>query len=220
MMAQTITPARGPMQAEPIWHVEPSGLRRSEGYRLRDMTQIEVINAQARLRHTTRHAKLAPEDRPVFVQPFTQGQVYTARAYRDLVEWREGSAMRGTDLLGSRGGNGGGSGLFIDSYIEKGKQLELMQSRIGDVVVMNIHRNKDRGNARKVITAQAVVDAVVLGGRELSVVLVRHGWAASTLHLKALRLGLGAALDRMVGPSSTGIQAWQDADVQCQQKGY
>lgn len=203
MMAGTLAPARGPMQAEPIWQVEPSGVRRSEGYRWRDMTQIEVMNAQALKRHATRHAALAPEDRPSFVAPFSQGQVNTARAYRDLVEWREGAAVRGTDLLGA-GGGGGGSGLFIDSYIEKGELLGLLQARIGDVVVMGIRRHMDRGNTRKTITARAVVDAVVLFGMDLTGVLVRNGWPSKGLNRNALRDGLGAALDRMSGPVGVG----------------
>ena len=128
--------ARGPLQVEPIWQTDASGDRRPDGYRLRDMTQVEVMNAQAKLRHAARHAPLSPEDRPAFVAPFTVGQVNMARAYRDLVEWREGSMMRGADLGGSGGGAGGGAGLFIDSYIERGRLLQELQSRIGEVVVL------------------------------------------------------------------------------------
>lgn len=203
-------------QVEPVWGVEPSGLRRSEGQRLRDMISLEVMVAQAKLRHDARHASKAPEDRPTFVAPFTPSQISVARSYRDLVEWREGSAMRGTNLLGA--GGGGGSGEFIDSYIENGRWLEILRERVGGVVVMDIRRNMDRGNARRTIIARAALDMVVLAGLDLSGVLMRHGWTADGKNRKALRGGLCAALDRMAGPVCGRTQVWQDAAV-CAQSG-
>lgn len=218
MNADTIRPARGPMQAEPIWLVEISGQRKSGGYRLRDMTQVEVMVAQAKMRHEARHGAKPEGERPAFVAPFTPSQISVARSYRDLVEWREGSPMRGANLLGT--GGGGGSGEFIDSYIANGDWLAELHKRIGDVVVMDIRRHMDRGNARRPITARVAIDTVVLGGAVLSAVLSANGWTASTLHLKALRHGLCAALDRMAGPIHTGVQVWQDEAVCAQQKGY
>lgn len=223
--AQTLSPcaapaadlplAAGPMQAEPIWLVEPSGQRRFAGRRLRDMISLEVMVVQARQRHDARHAAKPIEDRPAFVPPFTPSQISVARAYRDLVEWREGSPMRGSDLTGGQSG-GGGAGLFIDSYIANGAWIETLRERIGDVVVMDIRRHMDRGNTRRPITARALVDQVVLEGKTLTQVLQGFGWVANTANLKATRVGLCAALDRMTGPVRSTAQTWQDAAVLAQ----
>lgn len=212
-------PAPAPMMVEKVWRVATTGMRHLEGVRLRDMTQIDVMNAQALQRHEAKNAGRAPEDRTAFVPPFTTGQAQTARAYRDLVEWREGSGIRGSDLVGRTGG-AGGAGLYIDSFIDHGLWLDTLRNRIGDVVVMDVRRHMDRGNARRRIMARDVVDMAVLAGLDLSAILTRHGWTPDGKHRKALRAGLCAALDRMAGPVHTGIQVWQDEAVRSQQKGY
>ena len=217
--SMAIPAARGPMRGQPVYVTEPSGARRLVGVALRDVTQLEIIVERARHRHEARGPLNAKGEPLPFVPPFTSGQISVARAYRDLVEWREGSPLRCSDLNGSTGG-GGGAGLYIDSYIENGRWLDVLRARIGEVVVMDIRRHMDRGNARRAVTARVAVDLVVLSGLDLSAVLTRHGWAAKGTNRDALRSGLCSALDRMSGPIRSGVQVWQDVDVQSQQKGY
>lgn len=198
MAAAPVAPARGPMQMRDNWVVEAGGTRRLDGAHWRDMCQLEVMVAQAAQRHAARGGDEA------FVPPFTPGQIAVARSYRDLVEWREGSAMKCSSLEAGRGSGGDRSGLFIDTFIGHGEWLGQLRQRIGADIILTVRRNMDRGNARRAISARIAVDAVVLQGLDLSAILTRHGWAADGKNRKALRLGICDALDRMQGYRDSG----------------
>lgn len=200
MGAAPVAPARGAMCLEANWIVGLGGTRRRDGAHWREVCPLEAMVVQAARRHASRET-----DAP-FVPPFTSGQIAVAAYYRALVEWREGSAMKCTSLEAGRSGGGSG-GLFIDTYVERGVALARLQDRIGSVVIMDVRRNMDRGNARRAIHARQAVDSVVLAGKDLTAVLAAHGWAtkgdggwaAQGKHRKELRKGIAAALDRMQG---------------------
>lgn len=177
----------------------------------RDMIQLEIATARAQQAWVAKCAGLPEDTRPAFVPPYTSGQIEIARAYRDLVEWRAGSGLRGSALAG---GGGGGEGSFIDTFLQQGRMLERLQRSIGDAVVMDVRRNMDRDNARRAITAVALVNAVCLLDLDLSAVLTRHGWSAKGQHRDQLRRGLCEALDRMQGLRPAVVAAHADPDAQ------
>lgn len=195
-----VAPARGAMAAMDCWTLLPGGTRRLVGRSMRDLCQLEVMVVQARQRHAARGVEAE------FVPPFSPSQIAVGRAYRDLVEWREGSAMKCASLEAGRAG--GGSGLFIDTYMAQGDWLAVLRARIGAEVIMDVRRNMDRGNARRRITARAAVDGLLVAGLDLSAILSNHRWQVDGKNRKALRLGVAAALDRMIGPSRSSIAAW------------
>ena len=190
--AAPVAPARGTVRIEQSWDVMPGGTRRRAGTHGVDMCQLEVMVAQA----AQRHARRAP-DAP-FVPPFTSSQIAVAPDYRALVEWRHLEAGRST--------GSGGSGLFIDSFIQQGLWLAELHRRIGNGVAMDLRRHMDRDNARRSITVRAVVDMVLVAGQDLTQVLQRFGWAPKGEARKALRLQLVGALDRMQGYKDEAAQ--------------
>lgn len=193
MGAAPAAPARGAVRIEQSWEVLPGGTRRRAGTHGVEMCQLEVMVAQAYRRHADR-----TPDAP-FVPPFTSSQIAVARDYRSLVEWRDGSALRCSSLEAGRSTGAGGSGLFIDSFIQQGRWLAELQGRIGTGVAMDVRRNMDRDNARRTISVRALVDMVVVVGQDLTQVLQRFGWGHQTVHRRALRAQLVGALDRMQG---------------------
>jgi hypothetical protein len=191
MRAAPVAPARGPQQLVPNFSVTGGGMRRVEGAHWQGLSPLAAAVAQARLRHEARNP-----DAP-FVPPYNPGQVAVAEDYAAIVEWRAGSALRCASLEAGRGG--GGSGLFIATFMEQGRWLSELQRRIGDGVAMSVRRHMDRGNGRATITVRAAVDMLVLGGQDLSVILRRFGWAEKGSHRKDLRTAICGALDRMQG---------------------
>jgi hypothetical protein len=191
MRAAPIAPARGPQAQVPNFTVTSGGMRRVEGMHWRALSPLAAAVAQARQRHEARKP-----DAP-FVPPYSPAQVAMAELYAALVEWRDGSAMKCASLEAGR--EGGGSGHFIDSFMDRGRQLAELQARIGDGVAMDVRRHMDRGNGRARITVRAVVDMVCLGGVDLSEVLRRFGWAEKGEHRRQLRDAIRGALDRMQG---------------------
>ncbi len=200
MQAAPVAPARGTMKVEDNWEMLPGGTRRRDGVRWVEVCQLRSMVASAALRHEARKI----EER--FVPPFTPGQIAVAGDYRALVEWRDGSALRCSSLESGLASGGGGSGLFIDSFIQQGRWLAELHSRIGHGRAMEVRRNMDRGNARRAITVRALVDMVVVGGLDLTAVLVRFGWVANGQTRRELKAHLVAALDRMQGYRETGAQ--------------
>lgn len=193
MGAAPVAPARGTMRIEQSWDVMPGGTRKRAGTHGVDMCQLEVMVAQAARRHADR-----TPDAP-FVPPFTSSQIAVARDYRALVEWREGSALRCSSLEAGRSTGAGGSGLFIDSFIQQGNWLAELHRRIGHGLAMDVRRHMDRDNARRPITVRALVDMVVVAGQDPTQVLQRFGWAPKGEARKTLRTQLVGALDRMQG---------------------
>jgi hypothetical protein len=189
MQAAPVAPARGTMQLQPNYEVTRGGIRRQDGAHWTSACALTIMNARAQA-----HADAAGA---VALLPFNGGHIAIAAIYRALVEWREGSAMKCIGF--DNGGGGAGSGLFIDTFMEQGERLDHLRAAIGTGKVMVPRRNMDRGNSRVAITARALVDMVVVEGRDLSSVLVRHGWVANGLHRKELRTQLVEVLDRMQG---------------------
>ena len=86
---------------------------------------------------------------------------------------------------------------FLDRYLDRGVTLDAVHRAIGASVAMSPRRHMDRDNARHAISDRAVVDMVVLAGRDLRAVLRAYGWQADSKHRKMLRAALCGALDRM-----------------------
>jgi hypothetical protein len=191
MRAAPVAPARGPQAMVPSFTVTAGGMRRIEGMHWRGLSPLAAVVAQARMRHETRKP-----DAP-FVPPYSPAQVAMAEMYAALVEWRDGSAMKCASLEAGR--EGGGSGHFIDSFMDRGRKLAELQVRIGDGVAMDVRRHMDRGNARARITVRAAVDMVCLAGVDLTEVLRRFGWEPDGKNRKVLRTAMCGALDRMQG---------------------
>lgn len=192
MGAAPVAPARGPQQLVPSFTVTTGGMRRVEGAHWRGLSPLASAVAQALLRHVARGT-----DAP-FVAPFGPGQVTMAEDYAALVEWREGSAVKCASLEGGRGG-GGGSGKYIDTFVDQGKWLAELQRRIGDGVAMSPRRHMDRGNGRRSITVRVAVDLLCLQGMPVKAILRRFGWAADMKDQRALRAAICGALDLMQG---------------------
>lgn len=191
MQAAPAAPARGPQQLVPSFTVTPGGMRRVEGAHWRGLSPLAAAVAQARLRH---EARGGDSD---FVAPYGPGQIAMAEFYASLVEWREGSALRCSGFEAGR--EGGGSGQFIDTFIQRGLDLAQLHHRIGNGIAMAPRRNMDRGNTRRTISVRAVVDMVCIGGQDLTAVLRRFGWEGNGRNRAELRQAICGALDRMQG---------------------
>lgn len=192
MLAAPMAPARGPMQIIDDFTVTAGGIRTSKGRHWRQMCQLEVICAKAAQRHAAR--KLSVE----YVAPFTARQIATGRDYAGLAEWRDGSAMKcATPLLGRTGGGQGG--LFIDTFIDQGRALASYRTAIGSGMALDMRRHMDRGNGRRALSVLALVDEVLIAGRDLSAVLRAYGWSEKGVNRAALVAALAGALDRMYG---------------------
>ncbi len=191
-----VAPARGAMVISQGFEALPGGMRRRDGIRLRELSPLAQMVANAWLRHQDRYA--GKDDAPAFVPPYDPAQVQVSEDYRALVERHEAGLIKCSSTEAGRAG-GGGSGLAIDRFMDDGRWLSVLRDRIGDQTVMSPRRNMDRGNGRKAITARTLVDQVVLHGKDLSHVLARHGWEGQTKHRRMLREALCAALDRMQG---------------------
>jgi hypothetical protein len=187
-MAQAPTaPARATMQLVANIEVTRGGISQQAGAHWRTASALTVMNAQAARRAVDR-------DLPCAV-PFTAAQIAVADEYRALVEWRAGSGIKCASIEAGRGG--GGSSDFLDRFIDKGRALAAIDAGIGRGNALDIRRHMDRGNARRNITDRVLVQMVVLQDRDLTAVLVRHGWVAKGSTRTALRGALCCVLDRM-----------------------
>lgn len=191
MAAAPVAPARGVQALVANYTVTAGGMRRLEGAHFQALSPLAAFVAQAGLRHSARGSE------GDFVPPYSPGQVAMAEMYAALIEWRSGSGLRCASLEG--GTAQAGSGHFIDTFMDRGQALAALQARIGAGVALSPRRHMDRGNARRTITARAVVDMVCLSGVDLSEVLRRFGWQADGRNRRELRAALCAALDRMQG---------------------
>lgn len=190
MGAAPVAPARGTMHLVPNYEVTRGGIRREVGAHWQEACALLVMNAQAAARCSRRGADV--------VLPFNAGHIGIAAHYRALVEWRASGGMKCASLEAGRSGSGG-SGLFIDTYLDRGAEIAVMQDRIGRGIALSPRYAMDRGNGRKVLSVRSLVDAVVLSGSDLTAILRRYGWQANGVNRKALRSALCAALDRMQG---------------------
>lgn len=199
MREAAVAPARGPQQLVPNFSVTGGGMRRLEGAHWQGLSPLAAAVAQARLRHEARDSDAA------FVAPFSPGQVAVAEDYAALVEWRAGSPLRCASLEGGRSGSAG-SGVFIDTFMDQGRWLDVLRSRIGGGVAMSVRRNMDRGNGRRSIMVRDAVDLLCLGGVPVKSILRRFGWVANIRECRALRSAICGALDRMQGYHDPGPQ--------------
>lgn len=190
MAAAPVAPARGTMQLVRNWQATPGGMRREVGAHWRVACALVAMNGQATARAERRDVAV--------ILPFTESQIAVADDYRTITEWRDGSGLKCASVE-AVGRASGGSGLFIDTFVERGRWLATLHARIGDGFALSPRYAMDRSNARRAISDRVLVDSVVLGGMDLSAVLKRHQWQADGKNRKALKLSLCNALDRMQG---------------------
>ncbi len=193
-------PARGPFQVfEPVslyptgedeFQAAPSGYRGRSAMRCADTFDVMAASAARRKRPA----------------PFTPGQVAMGRHYRDLVERHACAGLQCSSIEAVRSGGSGQGGAFMDAVLRDREEIERLRRRVGSGYAMQVRRVRpsDR-NRRQLISDLQLVDMVCIEDRTLSEVLEACGWVgegqrASGKHIKALRLALGAALDRMAGP--------------------
>lgn len=189
-----IAPARGPVRSFTATKLYPDG---EDGYTakrsghmgrktLQRADSFDVMTEQSK-----RNAK-AP--------PFTPGQVSMGRYYRDLVERHACAGMRCASLEAVSGG-GGGSGEFMDAVLRDKERIAVLQRRIGDKAAMSVRRIRpSNSGSRSLILDRRLVDMVCLKDKTLTDVLEAHGWKKQTKFIQSLRIALGGALDRMMGP--------------------
>ncbi len=192
MRGAPVAPARPTMRLVDNFVLQPGGTRLRDGKHWITPSNLDVLNVQFAAAHP------APEGDRKPRAIFSPGQVAMAETYRALVEWRNGAPLRGSRLDAGHAGQGG-AGLFIDSYLDRGRALDRLVRAIGPGVALAPTRHQDRDNARRPIPVLVLVNRVVLDAWSIARVLDRHGWARKTLHIRALRAELCAALDRMQG---------------------
>lgn len=201
MREAPVAPARGVMQLVPDYALAPGGTRRVSGAHWVEPTRLDVLNARAVEAARAQDAEV-PRAR---AELFTPGQVAIAARYRDLVEWRAGSAVKCSKLEAGRGGGEGGRD-FMDHYMTAGGELDALRRAIGEGVILQVER-RNRGDlrekARKPLTVRAAVDGVVLEGLTLSRLITRHGWAAKGDVRRKVRDAIRQALERMQGYDTT-----------------
>lgn len=184
-------PARGPMAIEPEYMINPQGFRRVASRHFREILVLELICARALERHKARPG--AGE----FVAPFNWHQIQIAGDYRELVKWRAGAGIKCSSLEPGRAG-GGGSGLFIESFIDQGLALADLQERIGGGVAIEAGVEGRRAGRRDILD-RALIDAVVLSDMQLPEVLRRFGWSDGGRVKARAQEALRKILDRMLG---------------------
>lgn len=185
-------PARGPVRVVRDMEVLPGGTRREVG---RHLERVDVFDRMHRAA-----AVSAERAGVVFVAPFSAGQVAMGRHYAGLMERHRGGGMRCASLeAGRAGGSGGG---FMDAYLDEGREIALLQRRIGAgaALVLRRVRPSARGEAKAgLILDRRLVDGVCVEGMTVSEVLVGAGWATYGKAREGARVALAASLDRMMG---------------------
>lgn len=197
-------PARGAYQVfRPIEMVPGSvGTARHAGYQGRgeDRPRSAIRNADV-FDVMEEHARAAfgrrGQDGDRFIPPFSPAQVGMARYYRSLCESHDKGGVK-CQSFDRAGGSGGG---FMDAFLREGRDIALLQSRIGNGVAMAVRRIRPsaRGEGARLITDRALIDRVCLQDKPISAVLAEFGWSAKGGHRDMLRKALSAALDRMMG---------------------
>jgi hypothetical protein len=186
------------MGLEPEYMIDAQGFRRVVGRHFREACVLDLICLRALDRHK---AKPGAGD---FVPPFSWHQIAMAVDYRELNRWREGSPYRCSSFEAGRSG-GGGSGLFIESYIEQGRALELLHHRIGTGVAIEAGQ-EGRLAGRRDILDRELIDRVVLQDLQIPAVLRGFGWSDGGRVKARAQEAIRRILDRMRGleAQSTG----------------
>ncbi|MBL4761784.1 MAG: hypothetical protein JKY93_03685 [Gammaproteobacteria bacterium] len=131
---------------------------------------------------------------------FTPEQVSMGRFYRDLTERYVSSGMKCSSFEGVGGGATAAVDDRMDRIIMDAQELNRLHDKIGSGVAKAVRRVRpsDRGE-RFSIMDRRLVDMVCLEDQCVSGVLRMHGWAVKGVTVKAVRLALCLALDRMIG---------------------
>lgn len=191
MAEAPVSPARGPMALDPEYEIDRQGFRRVVGRHFREALVLEIVCLRAYEKH-----RAAP-GAGAFVPPFSWHQVAIAADYRELYRWREGSPYRCSSFEAGRSG-GGGSGVFIDSYIEQGRALEELQRRIGHGVAIAAGEEGRRAGRRDILDRE-LLDRVVLQDMAIPAVLRGFGWSDGGRVKARAQEALRRILDRMLG---------------------
>ena len=191
MAEMPVAPARGPMAVEPEYVIDQRGWRRIAGYHAREVLVLELICLRAHERHKARTEK------DPFVAPFSWHQIDIAAQYRELVKWRAGVPIKGSSLEGGRSG-GGSSGLFIETFIDQGRALAVLQERIGRGIALEAGQDGRRAGRRD-IGDRELLDAVVLQDMQIPAVLRGFGWSDGGRVKARAQEALRRILDRMLG---------------------
>lgn len=195
MAAAPVAPARGAKQLVAEYELLPGGTRRYLGSHWVD---ADVFTSMCRDAYI-RHVKAAGND-AAFCEPFTPGQMAVARRYRDLAERHAAGGMKCASLEARGGGGSGQGGDFMDAYLAEGRELSMIQRRIGTGQAMALRRIRPSVRGSKAaIMDRRLVDMVCIEGADLSAVLRAHGWSVDGKNRSVLRVALAAALDRMQG---------------------
>ena len=194
MAAAAVAPARGAMRLVEGYELLAGGTRRRAGAHWQAVDVFDRMGRAAWLRHQKAGGL------GLFSDPFTPGQVAMARHYRGLVENHRAGGVRCVSLETAGRTGGGAGGAFSAAFVTEGREIAMLRRRVGpgQALVLRRIRPSQRGS-KSGIADLALVDLVCVDDLDLTAVLRRHGWAKRTGNLSALRIALGAALDRMQG---------------------
>ncbi|WP_273687073.1 hypothetical protein [Ketogulonicigenium vulgare] len=136
----------------------------------------------------------------------TPTQIAMARTYSALVERHEAGGIKCSSAEAGGGGGGGGSAdSFTQARLDASRELDRIRARIGDGVALEVRRRRkvdDKAvTVKSQITDRQLVDAVCLADQSLASLLRSHGWSPDAATRGSLIAALGAALDRMAGPT-------------------
>lgn len=186
-----VAPARAGLVVEDRWEMVPGSTERRRVAGHAGRKGARVGDAFDRMAEACARRKAG--------EPFTPGQVSAGRDYAALVERLSASGVRCSSLEAvAQAGAGGGS--FIDAVVQDARRLASLRRRIGGGVAIEVRRVRpSRRGTRRAIPDLVLVEMVCCGGLSLSQVLDRHAWSVSGDNLRAVRLALAAALDRMQG---------------------
>jgi hypothetical protein len=153
--------------------------------------------------------------------PFTPSQIAMGRAYRDLVEAHESAGVRCSSVeVTTRGGDGRS---FMDAVLIYRGRIDALRRRMDDdgqrpqrgpALVLSVRRMRPSQRGGRIsVTARRAVDMICIEDASIADVLREHGWSVKGPTVRTLARGVGAALDRMIGPEGRrGIHTWRSAD--------
>lgn len=191
MSRAAVAPARGPMALEPEYAINERGFRKVVGHHFREILVLELICIRASERHK------ASRTNEAFVAPFSFQQIEIAAQYRELVKRRQGGGIKCSSLEPGRAG-GGGSGLFIESFMDQGRALAYLHDMIGTGIALAAGQ-EGRLAGRRDILDRELIDRVVLQDMQLPEVLRRFGWSDGGRVKARAQEALRRILDRMLG---------------------
>lgn len=207
----SIAPGRGPMirfTPREIRQTDTGGfVSTRSGFDGRDAARVADVFDEMERAAIKAHQALQVRRRREGKDPqpyrplFTPGQISAGRDYAALVERVNASGVKCSSLEAiNTGGCGGGD--REEAVLRDFQRLRALHRRVGGGLAKEVRRirpSQNGGRARSAIYVRRLVDLVCLGGLSLERVLALHGWAKDGRSIKALRLSLCSALDRMQG---------------------